>query len=129
MADFALYNENTGEVIGWYDDAVHSVIPDPNVEVPHQDKVDAIKVLEDGAQMPIIENGLLKVVARPAYIPAMDEVRLRRNSLLRASDYTQTQDYPVMSGQQQAWVEYRQKLRDIPQDFPNPQDVVWPEAP
>jgi len=27
------------------------------------------------------------------------------------------------------WAEYRQQLRDIPQDFASPDDVVWPAAP
>jgi hypothetical protein len=31
--------------------------------------------------------------------------------------------------QKQAWREYRQALRDIPQVFATPEDVIWPEPP
>jgi len=54
------------------------------------------------------------------------EVRSERDGLLAASDWTQVADAPVDAA---AWAVYRQKLRDIPQDYTTPDDVVWPEAP
>ena len=54
------------------------------------------------------------------------EVRRERDRLLDASDWTQAPDAPVDA---QAWADYRQALRDIPQDFASPDDVVWPEQP
>ena len=57
---------------------------------------------------------------------AWDAVRAERDRLLFASDWTQVADAPV---DQQAWAVYRQTLRDIPQDFASPDDVVWPDAP
>lgn len=56
---------------------------------------------------------------------AWRQVRVRRDEILSASDWTQVADAPV---DQEAWAVYRQTLRDIPQDFANPEDVVWPEA-
>ena len=53
-------------------------------------------------------------------------VRAERDRLLAASDWTQVADAPV---DQAAWAAYRQQLRDIPQTFDNPDDVVWPEEP
>ena len=53
-------------------------------------------------------------------------VRRERDRLLADSDWTQVADAPV---NQQAWAVYRQALRDIPQDFATPGDVVWPAAP
>jgi hypothetical protein len=55
-----------------------------------------------------------------------ETIRLDRNSLLNASDYTQIPDFP---GDKEAWVAYRQQLRDIPQQFSDPKDVVWPTKP
>lgn len=55
-----------------------------------------------------------------------DAVRAERDSLLAGSDWTQVADAPV---NKQAWAEYRQQLRDIPQNFDSPDDVVWPAAP
>jgi Phage tail assembly chaperone protein len=35
----------------------------------------------------------------------------------------------MTSEEKLAWSAYRQALRDIPQDFDNPEDVVFPEVP
>jgi len=55
-----------------------------------------------------------------------DQIRIQRNGLLFSSDWTQLSDSIVDSS---AWAIYRQKLRDIPQDFSKPEDVVWPTQP
>ena len=54
------------------------------------------------------------------------DIRRERDALLAASDWTQVADAPVDAA---AWAVYRQALRDIPQDFASPDDVVWPVAP
>lgn len=61
-------------------------------------------------------------------------VRSYRNSLLAACDWTQIPDVPMDEKQRAAWQEYRQALRDIPQQLGdgkslNPDDVVWPVKP
>jgi len=60
---------------------------------------------------------------------AWDAVRAERDRLLGASDWTQVADAPLSSADKQAWQDYRQTLRDVPQDFDTPDDVVWPETP
>ena len=55
-----------------------------------------------------------------------DSIRAERDALLAASDWTQVADAPVDAA---AWATYRQQLRDIPQDFASPADVVWPAVP
>ena len=55
-----------------------------------------------------------------------DDIRRERDVLLADSDWTQILDAPV---DQTAWAVYRQTLRDIPQTFATPDEVVWPEAP
>ena len=52
--------------------------------------------------------------------------RSERNRLLAASDWTQVPDAPV---DQQAWAEYRQALRDVPQQNGFPTDINWPTKP
>ncbi|NBP03320.1 MAG: hypothetical protein EBU90_25185 [Proteobacteria bacterium] len=54
-------------------------------------------------------------------------VRLKRNMLLKNSDWTQMPDYN--GSNKQAWFNYRQELRDLPQKFSNPDDVIWPNEP
>lgn len=54
-------------------------------------------------------------------------IRLKRNSLLASSDWTQFNDVNLVD--KQGWIEYRQKLRDITKDFSTPEDVIWPVPP
>jgi hypothetical protein len=55
-----------------------------------------------------------------------DAVRSERDRRLTACDWTQVADAPV---DPVAWAAYRQELRDIPQDYNDPDLVVWPEEP
>jgi hypothetical protein len=54
------------------------------------------------------------------------EVRTQRDRLLAASDWTQVADAPV---DRAAWAEYRQALRDVPEQAGFPENVVWPTKP
>jgi len=56
-------------------------------------------------------------------------VRAERDRLLTASDWTQVADAPLSSAKKQAWADYRQALRDIPQTQDDPDSIVWPETP
>jgi hypothetical protein len=51
----------------------------------------------------------------------------KRDSLLQASDWTQLPD--ITGIDKQAWAQYRQQLRDLPQEYPDPKDIVWPIPP
>ena len=53
-------------------------------------------------------------------------VRLLRNQLLWDSDWVVLPDSPMSKSE--TWKTYRQALRDIPQTYKRPADVVWPEA-
>lgn len=55
-----------------------------------------------------------------------DGVRAERDRRLAASDWTQVADAPVDAA---AWAVYRQELRDIPQNWNDPDLVEWPEEP
>lgn len=61
------------------------------------------------------------------YDEAAKEVRVERNRLLRASDWTQLPDVPETT--RERWALYRQKLRDLPNSFGFPFKVKWPELP
>jgi len=52
-------------------------------------------------------------------------VRNQRNQLLKETDWTALNDVPP----NQAWVEYRQALRDITEQEGFPEGVVWPVKP
>lgn len=56
--------------------------------------------------------------------------REQRDQLLRESDWTQIGDYSLISEEERVlWEEYRQALRDLPETYPDPADIVWPVAP
>lgn len=52
--------------------------------------------------------------------------RQERNAKLAACDWTQLADSPV---DKEAWAQYRQALRDLPQQENFPLDIVWPQEP
>lgn len=56
----------------------------------------------------------------------IERMRLHRNALLAASDWTQTLDAPV---DRDAWATYRQALRDFPATWTPAPTVVFPERP
>ena len=60
---------------------------------------------------------------------AWDAIRVERDALLTASDWTVLPDAPLTTTQKTAWKTYRQTLRDLPQTFATPDGIVWPERP
>ena len=73
--------------------------------------------IDDIIQQPISANDL------------WSEIRARRNMLLAACDWTQIPDAALTLEEKQAWADYRQTLRNIPQDFATPDEVIFPEKP
>jgi len=56
--------------------------------------------------------------------------REQRDKLLRESDWTQISDYSLVTEEEKVlWAEYRQELRDLPETYPNSEDIVWPSQP
>ena len=58
-----------------------------------------------------------------------DDVRSSRDGLLAACDWTMAADAPLDEPTREAWRDYRQALRDVPETFASPDDVVWPTKP
>jgi len=56
-------------------------------------------------------------------------LRSIRNLKLSESDWTQLGDVQFTEEKKQEWLNYRQALRDLPGNTPNPHLVVWPEKP
>jgi hypothetical protein len=54
-------------------------------------------------------------------------IRSQRDQLLRDSDWVMTADAPILNKNQ--WVVYRQLLRDITSQNPNPDLIVFPQKP
>ena len=72
--------------------------------------------------------GEAKRVPYVAPAPTWDEIRAQRDALLKESDWTALTDVdPKPSAE--AWVQYRQALRDLTSNYSSPEDVVWPTVP
>ncbi len=56
-------------------------------------------------------------------------IRARRDQLLRNTDFTQLLDYPASDSQRVEAADYRKALRDIPEQFSDPSQLVWPLLP
>jgi hypothetical protein len=57
-------------------------------------------------------------------------VRPLRNKALIDCDWTQLPDAPLTDERKQAWMAYRQALRDLPNnDALTPENLTWPEVP
>jgi hypothetical protein len=58
-----------------------------------------------------------------------ENIRAYRAMLLQNSDWTQLPDAALSPEDVAAWQNYRQSLRDVPQDYGNPDDVIFPTPP
>ena len=57
------------------------------------------------------------------------KIRKERNKLLKDSDYIMVSDITIATEKKEEWTTYRQALRDIPQDYDSPDEVVYPDKP
>ena len=58
------------------------------------------------------------------------ELREERNKRIARTDYLATIDYPHATEEvKQAWLDYRQALRDLPANTTDPENPVWPTPP
>ena len=60
---------------------------------------------------------------------AWTALRTERNARLAASDYTQLQDAHLSAEKKSVWADYRQALRDLPDEVTDPTQVDWPLDP
>jgi len=72
----------------------------------------------------IVEQGLAIAAYTPPAITWAD-VRSERDGLLAATDWWAVSDRAMSADE----TNYRQALRDVPQNFASPADVVWPTKP
>jgi hypothetical protein len=57
-----------------------------------------------------------------------NEVRQQRNLLLSQCDWTQLRDVFLTEDENDAWINYREALRDITLQ-PDPFNLTWPTSP
>lgn len=57
------------------------------------------------------------------------DMRMQRDTLLAACDWTQAADSPLDATTKAAWATYRTALRNVPQQIGFPATVSWPAPP
>lgn len=116
---------------------------DKNTELLSADGYLPVVVIEEPtAEKPILKyrkvNKRIEQYAEAAPVPSVPEpteeqqemqIRAQRNSLLTLCDWTQLPDAPLTAEQKQEWAEYRQALRDVPEQTGFPDAVIWPSTP
>ena len=125
---YAHIDENN-QLLGWYDDTIHTSIPTPNIQVTQSQWQNSIdnnhnKVNSDGSTetyefrtMEEIGNG----IRLERNFKLVTEVDPLVSNHLRWNDLTDTQ--------RTAWTQYRTDLLNIPQQAGFPHDVTWPIKP
>lgn len=106
----------------WNDENLYA-----HIAIPSTLTVQNIKVVK-------LEDGTIIIEEDPYRTQLMNEglwqtIRMRRNLLLSASDWTQLPDAQLTPEKKQQYQEYRQQLRNIPQSSQNPSEIVWPIEP
>ncbi len=54
-------------------------------------------------------------------------MKQERNLILQSTDWTQLSDAQLTEIEKTAWGIYRQKLRDLPQDYQDASKISWPD--
>lgn len=81
----------------------------------------------DYSTTPIVGKMKLDTATHDFTLMNWAEIKLCRSRFLAASDW---RDLPSYAGADQAaWRTYRQKLRDLPQDYTEVADIVFPTEP
>lgn len=83
-----------------------------------------IPVLDEEAQA-LYEAELINKEIEAAW----ENLRLKRNTLLSECDFTQLADAPFSAEKKQEYAEYRQILRDLPDNTLDPLNPIFPQKP
>jgi hypothetical protein len=74
------------------------------------------------------KNGEAKLVPFVPPAPTWEQIRAQRDQLLVQSDWIGVQD-ATPKPNKEAWLTYRQALRDITKTYSSPEVVIWPAKP
>ena len=86
--------------------------------------IEEIEPKEDGTRQFII-----KEIPAPTDEELAQQIRAKRDSLLNHTDYLMMPDYPISGDKRKLIEEYRQALRNIPEQAGFPRTITWPEKP
>ena len=122
-----IYNKQSNEIIGTVEG--NSEAYDNETEGFLEGHYDAINYkIVDGVPILRSENEKQSLISeRDVY--TVESLRSERDKLLAASDWTQLPDSPLSDSKKAEWVTYRQQLRDLPANTPDPSSPNYPSPP
>jgi hypothetical protein len=128
VSNFYLLSDNEIKPYGWLPIETISDNKEIQESVAYQIEDNVVKeviVTRDKTQEEINVENQTKIDVK------WYSVRFKRNNLLKESDIEVMVDkWEEMDIETKSlWINYRKQLRDIPQLFSNPDDVVFPEKP
>ena len=84
----------------------------------------------NGERMELTDDEIATILAdREAFDLDFYHVRIQRDSLLKASDWTQIADASLGAHTVEEWATYRQELRDLPSKYSKVSETVFPDDP
>lgn len=112
---------------GFYDTEIvsYTSLPEDIIEITKEQRDKFLHEMNNNRKR-LVLNGTQLVLENQIEVVTWESVRDKRNGLLDNSDFTQIPDY---TGDKKAWSVYRQQLRDLPQKYAKPEDVIWPKKP
>jgi hypothetical protein len=114
---------------GFYTTEIHGTnTPSDCVQITKELHADLLNDQSQGKQIVPDKNGYPITIVPPVVSPTWDQIRSKRDALLKDSDWSVASD-ATPKPSKEAWVIYRQALRDIPQTCSEVITIIWPVAP
>ena len=117
---------------GFYRSDIHENIPEDAVEIDTEQHNALLEGQSEGKVISFNSGDNKPIlIDKPELSDEVkwQNIKQQRGQLLSESDWTQLNDSPLDSAKKSLWKTYRQKLRDLTEDFQNPDDIVWPVVP
>lgn len=102
-------------------------IPEDVVEITETYWKDLLALQSRGKVIQPNEEGY-PVAVNYEHTITWEQIRQQRDDLLKRSDWVVLEDSNPKPSKE-AWLEYRQALREVPQNFSSPDKVTWPLMP
>ena len=113
---------------GFYHSSIpYTDLPKDLVEVNEKEHLKIVELINNQTKEVSIVNGKFTLIDKVPVGPTWENIRHKRNLLLKESDFSQLPDFP--EAKRAPWTKYRQILRDIPTLYKTPEEVEWPVLP
>lgn len=127
-------NSQTLDIVSWYEGSINKQsewggeMGNPeltlHIFVPDGLDIQCMMAVRENDEI-VVKNDPIKIQAKLDI--EWSSLRAERNRRLMACDWTRLDDAPQIN--KEAWAEYRQALRNLPENVVDPTNVTWPVAP